>query len=261
MTYQTITTEIDAAVGIITFNRPQVLNALSVQVRDELAAVLTKWQTDTRLGAIVMTGDDKAFAAGADIKEMQNCSYMDMYLDDNAAKLQVIMGQCPIPLIAAVSGYALGGGCELAMLCDFILAAPSAKFAQPEIKLGALPGWGGTQRLTRLVGKAKAMELCLTGRIIEAKEAERIGLVARILPQTDFSDFVAAVRAIAQQVAAHSRPATRMTKECINHALETHLQAGLLFERRQFQAVFATADQKEGMTAFVEKRPPKWQHR
>jgi len=258
MSFQTITTEIDNNVGIITFNRPKVLNALSTEVRNELHIAFNDMSEDEAIGAIILTGGEKAFAAGADIKEMQDNSYMDMYLGDNSAKLQNVLNQCKKPVIAAVSGYALGGGCELAMICDFIIASESAKFGQPEITIGALPGWGGTQRLTRLVGKSKAMDMCLTGRMMNAEEAERSGLASRVLPQ---ENFIEEVKKIAQQIASYSRPATAMNKECVNHALETNLQAGLLYERRQFQAVFATDDQKEGMAAFVEKRSPNWSNK
>ncbi len=258
MTYHTITTETDDNVGIITFNRPKVLNALSTLVRDELARAFTEMSLDERVGAIILTGNEKAFAAGADIKEMQDKTFTDMYLHDNAERLQNIINQCKKPIIAAVSGYALGGGCELAMMCDFILAAESAKFGQPEIMIGAIPGWGGSQRLTRLVGKSKAMELCLTGRIMDADEAERAGLVARVFPE---DSFMQEVQETARQIASRSRPMAMMIKECVNQALETHLQAGLQYERRQFQAAFATEDQKEGMAAFTEKRPANWKHR
>ncbi len=258
MTYNTITTETDDGIGIIAFNRPKVLNALSVEVRDELARAFTEMSLDKRVGAIILTGNEKAFAAGADIKEMRDKTFMDMYLHDNAARLQNIIDQCEKPIIAAVSGYALGGGCELAMMCDFILASESAKFGQPEIMIGAIPGWGGSQRLTRLVGKSKAMDLCLTGRMMDADEAERSGLVARVFPQ---DIFMREVRETARLIASRSRPMTGMVKECVNQSLETHLQAGLQFERRQFQAVFATEDQKEGMAAFTEKRPANWKHK
>jgi enoyl-CoA hydratase len=258
MTYNTILTEVDQNIGIIQFNRPQVLNALSMEVRDELGAAISEMSTNAEIGAIVLTGNEKAFAAGADIKEMQELSYMDMYNGDNSAALQGIISSCRIPIIAAVSGYALGGGCELAMICDFILAADNARFGQPEISIGALPGWGGSQRLTRLVGKSKAMDMCLTGRMMDAEEAERSGLVSRVFPLDNFMD---EVRKIAIQIASNSRPAVMMNKECVNQALETTLQAGLLFERRQFQSVFATEDQKEGMAAFVEKRKPQWKNK
>ena len=258
MTYNTILTEVHQNVGIIQFNRPKVLNALSMEVRDELGSAINDLSSDPDIGTIIITGNEKAFAAGADIKEMQELSYMDMYSGDNSAALQTIMSNCRIPIIAAVSGYALGGGCELAMICDFILAADNAKFGQPEISIGALPGWGGSQRLTRLVGKSKAMDMCLTGRMMDAEEAERSGLVSRVFP---LETFMEDVKRIATQIASSSRPAIMMNKECVNQALETTLQAGLLFERRQFQSVFSTEDQKEGMAAFVEKRKPRWKNR
>ena len=257
MTYNTILTEVDQNIGIIQFNRPKVLNALSMEVRGELGTAINEMSANADIGAIILTGNEKAFAAGADIKEMQELSYMDMYNGDNSAALQGIMNNCRIPIIAAVSGYALGGGCELAMICDFILAADNAKFGQPEISIGALPGWGGTQRLTRLIGKSKAMDMCLTGRMMDAEEAESSGLVSRVFALDTFMD---EVRKIATQIASNSRPAVMMNKECVNQALETTLQAGLLFERRQFQSVFATEDQKEGMAAFVEKRKPQWKN-
>ncbi len=258
MSYNTILTETDGNIGIITFNRPEVLNALSMEVRDELGQAFSDMSGDEDIGAIILTGNEKAFAAGADIREMQDMSYMDMYLGDNSAKLQAILDSCRKPIIAAVSGYALGGGCELAMICDFILAADNARFGQPEISIGALPGWGGTQRLTRLVGKSKAMDMCLTGRMMDAEEAETAGLVSRVFP---LESFMEEVRTIAKQIASSSRPAVMMNKESVNQALETSLQSGLLFERRQFQSVFATEDQKEGMAAFVEKRKPHWKNR
>jgi len=258
MAYQTILTETDDNIGIITFNRPKVLNALSTEVRAELGQAFAEFSEDDDIGAIILTGNEKAFAAGADIKEMQGNSYMDMYMGDNSAKLQAVINNCRKPIIAAVSGYALGGGCELAMICDFILAADNAKFGQPEISIGALPGWGGTQRLTRLVGKSKAMDMCLTGRMMDAEEAERSGLVSRVFP---VETFMQEVTKVAKQIASSSRPAVMMNKESVNAALETTLQAGLLFERRQFQSVFATEDQKEGMAAFVEKRKPDWNNR
>jgi enoyl-CoA hydratase len=258
MSYNTILTETDGNIGIITFNRPKLLNAISPEVRDELGQAFADMSGNDDIGAIILTGNEKAFAAGADIKEMQGKSYMDMYMGDSSAKLQGVLNSCRKPIIAAVSGYALGGGCELAMICDFILAADNARFGQPEISIGALPGWGGTQRLTRLVGKSKAMDMCLTGRMMDAQEAERAGLVSRVFPLESFMD---EVRAIAKQIASSSRPAVMMNKESVNQALETNLQSGLLFERRQFQSIFATEDQEEGMAAFIEKRTPQWKNR
>ncbi len=258
ITYKTIIAEIDETIGLITLNRPQVLNALSNQLGGELTQALSDFENNHALGAIVITGNEKAFAAGADIAEMKDQSYIDAYQGGATCNLEDALSKCRKPVIAAVSGYALGGGCELAMMCDFIIASESAKFGQPEINLGILPGWGGTQRLTRLIGKSKAMDMCLTGRMMDAAEAERCGLVSRVVEKDKFMDQVIS---IAKLVASKSLPALMMNKECINQAMETSLHDGLLFERRQFQAAFATADQKEGMAAFVEKRKPHWMHR
>ena len=263
MTYKTIIAEnisqnIGQDIGLITFNRPQVLNALSNQLRTELTQALSDFENNHALGAIVITGGEKVFAAGADITEMKDLSYIDAYQDDAVGGLEAALGQCRKPVIAAVSGYALGGGCELAMMCDFIIASETAKFGQPEINLGILPGWGGTQRLTRLVGKSKAMDMCLSGRMMDAVEAERCGLVSRVVAK---DEFMQQVIGIAKLIASKSLPALMMNKECVNQAMETSLHDGLLFERRQFQATFATEDQKEGMAAFVEKRKPRWKHR
>lgn len=257
MQYETILTNQEKSLGIIAFNRPQALNAISIKLREELNEAIRSMSEDEQIKVIILTGNKKAFAAGADIKEMQSKSYMDMYLFDNASNLQTTIQNCQKPMIAAVSGYALGGGCELAMMCDFIVAAENAKFGQPEISIGALPGWGGTQRLTGLIGKSKAMDMCLTGRMMGAEEAERSGLVARVFALENFMD---EVKKIAASIASHSAPINSMIKECINQSLETNLQSGLLFERRQFQSVFATNDQKEGMSSFVEKRHPEWTH-
>ena len=258
ITYKTIIAEIDETIGLITLNRPQALNALSNQLGVELTQALSDFENNYALGAIVITGNEKAFAAGADIAEMKDQSYIDAYQGGATCNLEEALSKCRKPVIAAVSGYALGGGCELAMMCDFIMASESAKFGQPEINLGILPGWGGTQRLTRLIGKSKAMDMCLTGRMMDAAEAERCGLVSRVVEKDKFMDQVIS---IAKLVASKSLPALMMNKECINQAMETSLHDGLLFERRQFQAAFATADQKEGMAAFVEKRKPHWMHR
>jgi enoyl-CoA hydratase len=255
MSYNTIITEVDENTGWLTLNRPQVLNALSNELRSELGEALSEFEENDDIGAIVITGNEKAFAAGADIPEMKDKSYMDVYKASASGNLEEIIRKCRKPVIAAVSGYALGGGCELAMICDFIVASETAKFGQPEINLGVLPGWGGTQRLTGLVGKSKAMDMCMTGRMMDADEAERCGLVSRIFEADKFID---EVKQVAKQVASKSRPALMMNKECINQAMETSLRDGLLFERRQFQAAFATEDQKEGMAAFVEKRKPVW---
>ncbi len=245
-------------VGLVTLNRPQALNALCDALTAELAEVVDRFEADDDIGAIVLTGSEKAFAAGADIKEMQDKTYMEAYLSDFITNHWERVAKCRKPVIAAVAGYALGGGCELAMMCDFILAADTAKFGQPEITIGILPGAGGTQRLTRLVGKSKAMEMCLTGRMMDAAEAERSGLVARVVPAADLLDEAVAV---ATKVAGFSRPLVMMTKESVNRSYETTLTEGLRFERRLFHSAFATEDQKEGMHAFVEKRKPEFRNR
>ncbi len=252
MGYQNIIVETRGKVGLITLNRPQALNALNQGLIDELNQALDGFEADGGIGCIVVTGSDKAFAAGADIKEMQSKSYMDAYLGDFIASWERIT-RVRKPVIAAVAGFALGGGCELAMSCDFIIAADTAKFGQPEIKLGVMPGAGGTQRLTRFVGKAKAMDLCLTGRMMDAAEAERAGLVSRVVPA---ADLMAEAMKAADAIAGMSLPAVMMTKESVNRAYETTLTEGIRFERRVFHAMFATDDQKEGMAAFVEKRKP-----
>ncbi len=254
MTYTNISVETRDAVGLVTLNRPDALNALNSALIDELNQALDAFEADERIGAIVITGSEKAFAAGADIKEMQSQSYMDVYLGDFIGKWERV-SQCRKPVIAAVAGYALGGGCEMAMMCDFILAADTAKFGQPEINLGAMPGAGGTQRLTRFVGKSKAMEMCLTGRMMDAEEAERSGLVSRIIPAADLVDEAVRTAAV---IAAKSMPIAMMTKETVNRAYETTLSEGVRFERRVFHSMFATDDQKEGMAAFADKRKPKF---
>jgi enoyl-CoA hydratase len=259
MSYQTIMVEAHGEkngrqVGLIRLNRPQALNALNAALIAELNGALGQFEHQAEIGCIVITGSDKAFAAGADVKEMQSKNYMEAYLDDFLGSWDRL-SNVRKPVIAAVAGFALGGGCELAMMCDFIIAADSAKFGQPEIKLGAMPGAGGTQRLTRAVGKAKAMDLCLTGRMMDATEAERAGLVARIVPADRLIDEALAA---AKLIAAMSMPSVLMTKESINRAFETTLSEGSRFERRLFQSLFATQDQKEGMQAFVEKRPPEF---
>ncbi|CAM5782673.1 enoyl-CoA hydratase [Castellaniella caeni] len=250
--------EVRGRVGLLTLNRPQVLNALSNAVIDELSAAIRAFEADDNIGALVLTGSEKAFAAGADIGAMADWSYMDVYKADYLGGNWDALRRARKPIIAAVSGYALGGGCELAMLCDFIIAAENAKFGQPEIKLGVIPGYGGTQRLPRAVGKAKAMDLVLTGRMMDVHEAERAGLVARIVPVEKLLD--EAIEA-ATVIAAMSLPAVMMAKECVNRAFEATLDESLLFERRNFHALFATEDQKEGMKAFVEKRKPDFKHR
>ena len=254
MTYETILAEVRGKVGIITLNRPAALNALNAKLIAEIGTVLDQWEPNDAIGCIVVTGSDKAFAAGADIKEMQGKNYIEAYKQDFISSWDRL-ARCRKPVIAAVAGFALGGGCEVAMMCDFIIAADTAKFGQPEIKLGVMPGAGGTQRLTRFVGKAKAMEMCLTGRMMDAGEAERSGLVSRVVPA---ADLMADAIKTAETIAAMSLTATMMTKESVNRAYETTLTEGICFERRVFHAMFATADQKEGMTAFVEKRKAKF---
>lgn len=250
MAYETILTETRGRVGLITLHRPQALNALNDQLIGELNQALDAYEADEGIGAIVVTGSEKAFAAGADIKEMQAKTYIEAYKSDFIASWERI-ARCRKPTIAAVAGFALGGGCELAMSCDLILAADTAKFGQPEIKLGIMPGAGGSQRLARAVGKSKTMELCLTGRMMDAAEAERSGLVARVVPA---ADLLADALKTADIIASMSLTAAMMTKDCVNRAFETTLAEGIRYERRTFHAMFATDDQKEGMAAFTEKR-------
>ncbi|MRD73334.1 enoyl-CoA hydratase [Rhodocyclus tenuis] len=257
-TYRFVIVDRRARVGLITLNRPQQLNALCDELVSEIGAALDAFEADDSIGAIVITGSAKAFAAGADIAAMQALSYIDAYRGDFITRNWERVKTCRKPVIAAVAGYALGGGCELAMMCDFILAADTAQFGQPEIKLGTLPGAGGTQRLPRAIGKAKAMEMCLTGRLMGAEEAERAGLVARVVPA---DGLVEEAIAVATKIAANSLPVTMMVKEAVNRAFESGLQDGLLFERRTFHASFGLEDQKEGMSAFLEKRPPVFRHR
>jgi len=257
MTYETILVETRGRVGIIRLNRPQALNALNAQLNADLTAAIDAFEADETIGCVIVTGSEKAFAAGADIKEMQAKSYMDAFKGDFAASWDRV-ARMRKPVIAAVSGFALGGGCELAMQCDIIIAADTAKFGQPEIKLGVIPGIGGTQRLTRAVGKAKAMDKNLTGRMMEAAEAERAGLVARVVPAANLMD--EAMKA-AETIAGMSLIAVMTAKEAVNRAFETTLAEGIRFERRTFQALFATHDQKEGMAAFIEKRPAKFENR
>jgi enoyl-CoA hydratase len=256
MSYQHVLVETQEGVGIITLNRPEALNALSNALMRDLVEALNSLESNNVIGAIVLTGNEKAFAAGADIKEMQDQNFVDMFLADFPSGRGSAWNHITTvrkPIIAAVAGYALGGGCELAMACDFILAADTAKFGQPEINVGTMPGAGGTQRLTRLVGKSKAMEMCLTGRLIGAEEAERIGLVSRVVPAADLQKD--AVKTAAK-IATLSRPAVMMVKEAVNAAYETTLTEGLRVERRAFQSTFALEDRKEGMAAFAEKRKP-----
>jgi enoyl-CoA hydratase len=248
--YETILIETRGRVGLITLNRPDALNALNLPLIDELVAAATAFDIDPGIGAIVITGSERAFAAGADIKQMSEQSYMDVYLADffsAADRLAAVR----TPLIAAVSGYALGGGCELAMVCDILIASDTAKFGQPEINLGVIPGIGGSQRLTRAVGKALAMDLVLTGRTIDAAEALRAGLVARVVP---VEQLMTEAMSVAETIAAKSLPVAMLAKEAVNQAYETTLSSGLRFERRIFHSLFATNDQKEGMRAFIEKR-------
>jgi len=258
MTYENILVEKRGAVGIVTLNRPQALNALCAALIQDLGNALDDMEADPAIRAIVLTGSEKAFAAGADIKEMASRSYMDVYLGDFITKGWQRVTTCRKPIIAAVAGYALGGGCEMAMMCDFIIAADTAKFGQPEITIGTIPGSGGTQRLTRFVGKSKAMDMCLTGRMMDAAEAERSGLVSRVVPAAEL--LAEAVKA-AEKIASFSLPAVMMAKESVNRSYETTLTEGVLFERRVFHSTFALEDQKEGMAAFVEKRKPAFKHK
>ncbi|MEO9969802.1 MAG: enoyl-CoA hydratase [Hyphomonadaceae bacterium] len=258
MAYETLITEIEGHVATITLNRPDALNAFNNQLMDELTAALDAFEADTEVGCIVITGSSKAFAAGADIKEMRELSYMDAYYRDFITANWERTARCRKPVIAAVAGYALGGGCELAMMCDFILAADNAKFGQPEITIGVSPGAGGTQRLTRFIGKSKAMEMCLTGRMMDAEEAERCGLVSRIVPVEDLLD---EAKSVAKKIASMPRATAMLTKEMVNAAYETPLSHGVKFERRLFHSLFATEDQSEGMEAFVEKRTPHFKNK
>ncbi len=258
MSYQNILVETRGRVGLITLNRPKAMNALNDALMDELGGVLAQFDADENIGCIVITGSDKAFAAGADIGAMKDWSYMDVYKSGYITRNWERIRAIRKPVIAAVSGFALGGGCELAMMCDFIIAADNAKFGQPEIKLGIIPGAGGTQRLPRAVGKAKAMDLVLTGRMMDAAEAERAGLVSRVVPADKLLDEALAA---ANQICEYSLPVLMAAKESVNRAYESTLNEGILFERRAFHALFATEDQKEGMAAFVEKRKPKFKHK
>jgi enoyl-CoA hydratase len=256
--YQNILVERRDAVGVITLNRPQALNALNAALITELGAALDDFEADAAIGAIVLTGSEKAFAAGADVKEMAPKSYPEIYIEDFITKGWERVAQCRKPIIAAVAGFALGGGCEIAMMCDIVIAADNARFGQPEITLGTIPGAGGTQRLTRFVGKAKAMDLCLTGRMMDAAEAEQSGLVSRVVPAADLLS--EAIR-IGERIAQMSRPIAMMVKESVNRAYETTLAEGVRFERRLLHATFATEDRKEGMNAFIAKRKPDFRNR
>jgi enoyl-CoA hydratase len=257
MAYENILVSTRGRVGTITLNRPKALNALNAALMKELSAALDALEADPNIGCVVITGSERAFAAGADIKEMQSLSFPDTYLEDFVTPYERL-ARFRKPVIAAVAGFALGGGCELAMMCDLIIAADNAQFGQPEIKLGVMPGIGGTQRLVREIGKSKAMDLILTGRNMDATEAERAGLVARVVP---LSELNGEVNGIADTIAGMSLPIAMMAKEAVNRAYETSLSEGVRFERRLFHAMFATADQKEGMAAFVEKRKPDFKHR
>ncbi|WP_304617489.1 enoyl-CoA hydratase [Paracoccus sp. (in: a-proteobacteria)] len=258
MAYETIIVEIEDEVALIRLNRPEALNALNSTLLAELSQAVTEADRNDKVRCIVLTGSEKAFAAGADIKEMSKKSYVDVYDEDLFGPQIDAISRVRKPIIAAVSGYALGGGCELAMVCDFIIAAENAKFGQPEINLGVVAGIGGTQRLTRLIGKSKAMDMNLTGRFMDAAEAERAGLVSRIVPT---AKLIPEAMAAARKIAEKSQVATRTVKEAVNRAYETTLREGLLFERRAFHALFATEDQKEGMAAFLEKREAQFRDR
>ena len=257
MSYETIIVETRGKVGIVRLNRPQALNALNARVNEELTAAIDAFEADEKIACVILTGSEKAFAAGADIKEMQAKSYMDAFKGDFAGNWDRV-ARMRKPVIAAVAGFALGGGCELAMMCDMIIAADTAKFGQPEIKLGVIPGIGGTQRLTRAIGKAKAMDLNLTGRMMDAAEAERSGLVARVVPAASLMD---EAMKCAETIASMSLVAVMTAKEAVNRAFETTLAEGIRFERRLFDALFATEDRAEGMAAFLQKRSPQFRGR
>ena len=258
MAYETLIVEIEDYTCLIRLNRPDAMNALNIKLMSELADAITAADRNDKIRCIVVTGSDKAFAAGADVREMAEKSYVDVYFDDLFGPEAEAIARTRKPVIAAVAGYCLGGGCELAMMCDFIIAADTAKFGQPEINLGIVAGMGGTQRLTRLVGKAKAMDMNLTGRFMDAVEAERAGLVSRVVPAAQLRD---EVMKCAAKIAEKSAVITMTVKESVNRAMETTLREGLLFERRAFHAAFATEDQKEGMAAFIEKRQPQFRDR
>ena len=257
MAYEHILVEIRGPVGLIKLNRPKAMNALCADLAREIAEAVDAYEKNDAIGALVVTGSEKAFCAGADIKEMQSQTYMDVYKEDFITVNWECLSQCRKPVIAAVAGYALGGGCEFAMMCDFILAADTAKFGPPEILIGTIPGAGGTQRLPRFVGKAKAMEMALTGRMMDAEEAERSGLVSRIVPVAELVDEAVST---ATKIANLSQPIVMLAKESVNRAYETTLAEGIHFERRIFHSTFSTEDQKEGMSAFTEKRPAKFKH-
>ena len=252
-----VLSEIIGNVALVTFNRPKALNAINLAVMEQLISIVARYDTDENIGCIVLTGNEKAFVAGADIKEMQDKSYMDMFIVDKQSEWENFTAT-RTPMIAAVSGYALGGGCEIAMMCDMIFASNTAKFGQPEIKLGVIPGWGGTQRLTKAIGKSKAMDMILTGRMMDAQEAERAGLVSRIFaPELLLEETMK----VASEIAQYSTPSVMLGKEAINRAFETSLAEGVNFERRVFYSLFATQDQKEGMEAFASKRKAEFKNR
>jgi enoyl-CoA hydratase len=258
MTHEFIIAERKGRVGLVTLNRPKQMNALNAGLMQELARALYEFDGDAGIGCIVLTGSEKAFAAGADIAAMKDFGYMDAYMSDYITRDWEHIRRIRKPVVAAVAGYALGGGCEVAMMCDIVIAADNAKFGQPEINLGIMPGSGGTQRLPRAVGKAKAMDMCLTGRTMDAQEAERAGLVSRVVP---LDRLMAEAMAVAEKIAASSLPVVMMLKESVNRAFETGLTEGVLFERRLFHSQFALEDQKEGMAAFLEKRKPAFKNK
>ncbi len=258
MSYATLRVERHGRVGLITLDRPEALNALSSQLMDDLTGAVDELEADAGIGCLVLTGSGRAFAAGADIKEMAFKTYPEAFNEDFITRNWERVTRCRKPVIAAVNGLALGGGCELAMMCDFILAADNARFGQPEIKVGVMPGAGGTQRLARFIGKSKAMEMCLSGRMMDATEAERCGLVSRIVPA---AELLAEAMRTAETIAGYPQPMVMMTKEAVNRAFETTLSEGVRVERRLAQSVFAFADQREGANAFIEKRAPRYQHR
>ena len=258
MAYNTLLLDKEGSVGIVTLNRPDAMNALNDELMTELTAVIDKLEADPAIGCIVLTGSEKAFAAGEDVKELQEKSFVDAYAEDLITANWERVAQTRKPVIAAVAGYALGGGCELAMMCDFILAGDNAKFGLPEIRMGIIPGAGGTQRLARFIGKSKAMEMCLTGRMMEAAEPESVGLVSRVIPVDELR---AEALKVATGICELSRPSVMMAKEAVNRSFETTLSEGIKFERRSFQSAFAFDDQKEGMKAFVEKRNPHFKNR
>ena len=258
MAYENILVATEGGVGIITLDRPEALNALNSALMDDLGQALDAFESDENIGCVILTGSAKAFAAGADISEMAPKTYMDVYREDFITASWERVSQCRKPIIAAVAGFALGGGCEVAMMCDIIIAADNAKFGQPEINLGIIPGSGGTQRLTRFVGKSKAMEMVLTGHMMSAEEAERAGLVSRVVPLDDLLD---EARAMAEKICKLSQPTVMIAKECVNRAYETTLAEGVRFERRMFHSCFSTEDKMEGMAAFVEKRTAQFKHR